>query len=235
MIAKLYNALALFSIATLLALGGFGAFLAGSGRVNGQRLETIAAVLRGELDDRAEEAAEPEAAEPAAEAPATAQNVRRQPSAEEVAAARQRDHLHRQALERALRDLQAQKRLLDQTLQHALSEEERLAEQRRAWQQEQQKLTQEVREAGTERELELLASLPPKQAKEHILRVWQKSRDDAVALIMQLDVSKAKRIFAQMKTPEEQNIMSELLEQLRLQELSGEASASGTTREAAAP
>jgi len=217
MIARLYSALAVFSVATFLAVSGFVGFLLGSGRLDRQKLELIAAVLRGEPITRSPHTTS---------RPATADEPQalHRPSVE-----RQRDDLRYHLLCRAQEDLKAQKRLLDQAMQHLLSEQDQFARQKEQWQQQQQRLTSQVKEAGTEREVEVVAGLAPKLAKEHIIRLWNRNKADAVALVMQLDVNKTRRILAQMKTPEEQKIMSELLEQLRLAQLESEAHESGTT------
>ena len=61
--AKLYNGLAILAIATTLAVGAFVGLLFGSERLTGQRIETIAGVLRGEYDDAVADAATTQPAE----------------------------------------------------------------------------------------------------------------------------------------------------------------------------
>jgi flagellar motility protein MotE (MotC chaperone) len=223
MIARLYSALAVFCVATFLAVSGFVGFLLGSGRLDRQKIELIAAVLRGE----------PITAPPQSTSQPTAEGQLQ--TGHTVPAGRQREDLRYHLICRAQEDLKAQKRLLDQAMQHLLSEQDQFARQKEQWQQQQQRLTSQVKEAGTEREVEVVAGLAPKLAKEHIIRLWNRNKADAVALVMQLDVNKTRRILAQMKTPEEQKIMSELLEQLRLAQLEGEARESGTTGGDTAP
>ena len=166
MIAKLYNSLAIVAIATMLAAGGSLAFLAGSGRLSAERIDTIAAVLRGELDDDSEEDAVEEAAEEQPEQP-------RGQSAEQVRQARLRDHLRSQALERAKRDVEARQRLLDQALQHLINEQEHFVDDKTKWSEKRDKFTAADQDAGFQRELEYVAGLPPKQAKEHVIRLWK--------------------------------------------------------------
>lgn len=225
MMAKLYGMLAIFSIATMLALGGLGTFLYGSGKINAGRLDTIAAVLRGELDESEQE--------PPEEAAVAEENQRdesgRAQSAEEVRAARHQSHLRMQMLERARRDMAAQRRLLDQSLQYLIEKEERVTQQHSDFTEQQKQLTEEVQDIGFERELEYVAGMPPKQAKEHIIYTWNKRRADAVRLFMRLEVSKGKRILKEFKTPEESRIRSQLLEQLRTQEPEESANESGKT------
>lgn len=222
MIARLYSALGVFCVATFLAVGGFVAFLFGSHRLDARKLELVAAILRGEPIGRLDAATTQPSSAPSAEAGRAHTDPRR-------------EDLRYHLLCRAEEDLKAQKRLLDQAMQHLLAEQDRLAREKAEWQQQQQRLTSQVKEAGTEREVEVVAGLAPKLAKEHIIRLWNRNKADAVALVMQLDVNKTRRILAQMKTPEEQKIMSELLEQLRLAQLEGEARESGTTGGDTAP
>ncbi len=229
MISKLYNMVAIISIATLLALAGFSAFLFGSGRVTAERLDTMAAVLRGEFDELAEDA------EPATGTDQTQPRGRRRAAAEEVRAAQQVDQLRYQMLERARRDVDARQALLDQALQHVINEQETLVTQRTDLTQKQRALTDEALDVGAKRELDLLAELPPKQAKDHIIRVWNNSPAAATRLLLALDDRKAARVLKEMKTPDEQLVMSQLLEQLRTQELPGATATSGTTAGAAAP
>lgn len=229
MLAKLYNLLSVLSIATLLAGGGFSAFLFGTGRLSAERVNKIGALMRGELDQVPE-------SQPASQ-PATGEEpvAARARSVEEIQAARRQDRLHSHLLERATRDLEAQRRLLDQSLQYLLNEQEQFARQRADWTAEQKKDSGKAMDEAAQKQLELFAGLPPQQAKDHIVRLWNTNRPDALALVMQLDVGKTKRILAQMKTPEEQKILSELLEQLRTHGPTGAAPVSGKTVGDAAP
>ncbi len=230
MLGKIYNLVAPLAVALVLAAGSFVGFLFGSGRLTATRLERIAQVLRGELD-----ATPPPAAPTSAPAePAAGSGARVRP-AEEVRAARRRDHLESLRIERAKADLEAQRQLLDQALQRVVTEQERLAEQKARLAEEQKpKAAPTGPDVGFEKELEYVSGLNPRQAKEHVLRVWRKHPADAVRLFAALDVSRGRRILEQFKSPEELQIVSDLLERVRLQR-SSEAGLSGTTGGNAAP
>lgn len=228
MIAKLYNVVAMISIATVLAVGGFAGWLGVSGRLNAARLQTVAKVLRGELDQAAEPQAEPAVAESESAAPSGQ-------SLERVRAARQRDQLHELMIERAQKDLAARQELLDQTLQNLLNEQEQVVSKPAKVSETREKPAMVDHDAGFRQELELISGLQPKQAKEHMVRMWKKQPADAVRLMSQLDPARGKRILAQFKTSEELEIMSQLLEQMRLQGVQAYAKESGTTRGAATP
>jgi hypothetical protein len=229
MLTKLYSLLSILSIATVLAGGGFSAFLLGTGRLSAERVNEIAAVLRGELHQAPQSQPAAQAASGQCPSSAPAQ------SPEEIETARRQEHLRSHMLERATRDLEAQKRLLDQSLQYLLNEREQFARERVERAAEQKTTSTKARDEAAEKQLELFAGLSPQQAKDHIVRIWNTNRSEALALVMQLDVAKTKRILAQMKTPEEEKILSELLEQLRTYEPTGDAPVSGKTAGDAAP
>lgn len=234
MLGKVYNLLAAVALATLLAAGGFVGVLFGTGRLDGDKVELLAQALRGELTGSV--AATQPATQPADDGSGVASESRGV-TEEEVRRLRKREHLERLETERAARDLEAQRRLLDQVLAHAVQEQERLTAQRQALELAAQQKVQaaEVQDAGFAKELSLVSNMQPRQAKEHLLRVWRKQPADAVRLLKELDEGRVKRIMDQFKTAEEMQIQSELLEQVRLQTTTGPATASRMTTGAAAP
>jgi hypothetical protein len=230
-LTKVFNAMGAFALATLLASGGFVGYLFGTHRLSAQRLETMAGVLRGDFDVGAPPTTEPAAA-PVTSAPAQEPPVS---TVEELKKTRKRERLELLATERAVRDLEARRRLLDQVLQHVVQEQEHLAVEKKEFAEQREKIRSASRDEGFSKELELVSGLQPRQAKEHILRLWQKQPADAVRLLSAMDETRAKRILEQFKTPEELQTQSDLLEQIRLQGTEGHADASGTTQGAAAP
>ncbi len=227
--SKLYNLLAIFAISSLLASTGVLGYLVGAGKLSPLRAELIARVLRGELDAPPPPASQPAASQPAEEEP------RRARTADEVREMRRMEHLESLRLERARRDLAAQKELLDQALAHLVSEQEGLVKQRDEFEARRKRLAEADKDVGFQRELQYIAGLQPKQAKEHLLRSWAKQPADAVRLMMKLDVSKGKRILEQFKTPQEIETMHELLEQVRRQDSESDLAKSGTARGEAEP
>ena len=214
MLGKLYHTLAIISIAILLAGSALVGLLYGTGKLTPERVETIAQVLRGELDETAEtEGGESVTEGPGAEQTATADST-------EDAGQQQRDEQLRRALgERAYRDLVAQRNLLDQALQHLITEEERFEENKAAWTAEQERRRGRAGDEGFEKECRIVSKLPAKLAKEHVLLKWKKSPADVVRLFNALPESTGKRILEQMKTPAEIQVMHELLELLSKEEL----------------
>ena len=233
---KLFSAIAILSVATLLAGGGFTGYLFGSGKLNAQRMETIAQVLRGELDDAAGEGEQVPESQPATgEGEGDEAGARTGGSAAEARARQKREELESLRLERAKDDLAAQRRMLEQIRLNLVQEQEQFAEAQAAFVQQEDNRAAKLRDDGFQKELALVASLKPAQAKAYIERVWQSQKADAVRLMAALEERQAKRILDQFKTPEELTIMTDLLEQIRLQGTEGDASVSRTTDGDAAP
>jgi hypothetical protein len=86
------------------------------------------------------------------------------------------------------------------------------------WKLERAQLDAQDREEGFQQELEYVQNLAPDQAKEHLVRTWDKQPADAVRLMRALPVNKGKRILAELKTEAELEILHELLEQFRMQD-----------------
>ncbi len=224
MLAKLYNGLVILAIATTLAVGAFVGLLFGSGRLTAERIETMAAVLRGEYD---EDATDVTTTQPAEQDEAARPSGTR--SAEQVRQALVSEQLRRASLERAARDVDARQELLGHAMQHLLSRQEKFEQDQAAWTERRRKETAALRDVGFQQELRLVGKLSPKLAKEHVIRSWQKHKADAVRLLRGLNESKGQRILEQFKTPEEIDIMHQLLEQLRLYGTDELAAGSGTT------
>jgi hypothetical protein len=232
-IGRFFNVIAVLAVATLLAGGGFTGFLFGTGRLTAERLQRIAAVLRGEANQPASPTTAP-ASQPAGEeqtAPATFR------PAESPEARHRRVELERLRLERATQDLEARQRLLDQALQRVVVEQERLNGEKaaKAAAARHKQASEAATDEGFRKELDYVSGLKPAQAKEYVVRVWQRQKADAARLMAAIDESRGRRILEQFKTPEELQLMTDLLEQVRSQGTEGHANASGTTDGAAAP
>ena len=209
MFGKLYHTAAVVSIAIVLAGGALLGLMYGTGKLTAEQVEAIAAVLRGDPNQPAE-TPDAEAAEEASDVEPTGKAA----SAEEIRQQRRGAQLRRALDERAARDLIAQRQLLEQAMQHLLTAEERFERDKQQWQQDLEQRRGTARDEGFEKELRIVSKLSPKLAKEHIIRKWKESPDDAVRMLNALSESSSRRILGQMKTPEEVQITHELLERL---------------------
>jgi hypothetical protein len=210
MIRRLYDWLATFAVATLLALVAFGGYLLVSGRLTAEGVDRLARALRGELVDPATLEPPPVADEPVAEVHGPAAG-----SAEALATRRDLARVAGAQVERSLQDVLAQRELLELATQELIQQTEAFERYKRSWENQRAKLQQETTDAGFEQELKLVSKLDPRQAKEHLLLTWKSRPADAVRLMRALTTSRAQRILDQLKTPEEMRIMHELLERLR--------------------
>lgn len=227
--SRVFNMVAAFAIATMLGIGGFVSYLAGTGHLSGSRVELIAAVLRGDLDGWTA-GATPTEAEHAETQPAASQPARAHArAAEEVAAREKAESLEAMRLERARADLEARERVLNEVLAHVEAAHKELEAERAALQSSRAKAAEAASSEGFQKELEFVSALKPALAKEHLLRVWSQSRSDAVRIMVNIDQGRGKRILEQFKTPEELQIMTELLEQIRTTGVASNAEKSGTT------
>lgn len=206
--------LAVMCGATLLAGGGLAGYLVQAGHLTWPRYELIVQVLRGERDDLLVEAEEVAVEEPdPLEEPV--------PEGSSIDAIRERlskERLLNAQVEHQVDVMEHQQELLQAALMELVNSEEQFDTKVDRWQRERAQLDAQDREAGFQQELEYVQNLAPDQAKEHLVRTWEKHRADAVRLMRALPVNKGKRILAELKTEAELEILHELLEQFRLQD-----------------
>jgi hypothetical protein len=210
-LGKLYHTAAIASIAIVLALAALIGLMYGTGKLTAERVAAVAAALR-QVSDMPSDGADTDvsaggetgAAEPG-KPTATAEEIRQQ---------RQNAQLRRALDERAACDRLAQRRLLEQAMQHLVMAEERFRYDKQQWEEQLERRRGAARDEGFAKELSIIADLSPKLAKDHIIRKWRESPADAVRVLNALPESKSKRILGQMKTPEEMQITHELLERL---------------------
>jgi hypothetical protein len=206
---KLYHTVAVVSIAITLAGGALIGLLYGTGKLTPDRVDSIAEILRGE----SEEAGQAEEDTTASEQTASDEEDKAR-SEEEIRQQQRESQLHRALIERARQDVIAQRELLDRSLQHLITEQESFEDQQAAAKAALERRKGEVADEGFQKELRIVSKLSPKLAKEHLVRKWKESPADAVRLLSAMSESTSKRILGQMKTPEELQIMHELLERL---------------------
>jgi hypothetical protein len=225
--ARLYHLLALLAIPVLLAGSGAVGYLAYAGRLNAATLDAVAGALRGAAPRDARAAGPISTTQPAGEDYADGSAGA---SAEALRVARRTERLGRAVAERAAADLAARQALLDQSLQSLLSLQEDFARKQTEAAEAQMRQSGAGHDEGFAREVEYVAKLSPKLAKEHVLRTFQSSQADAVRLLMALQPAQGQRILEQFKTPDEIEVMHNLLEQIRTQEAPS-IPASGTSED----
>lgn len=224
--SRLFNSLAIVAISTVFASGGFLIYLVAGGTLTAARMDRIAAVLRGELDQlpTSQPVGDAHAASQPASAPvhATADELRRIRTQERISAA---------LAERYSRDLDAKRELLEKALANLITEQETFEKAKVEWKAAQDRMRQQNEDEGFRAEVDLVRKLPDAQAKEHVIATWKKHPADAVRLMKALGTSKSASVLKQFKTQEETQIVHELLEQLRSQDVDKLTPAAGTRAE----
>lgn len=222
MFKRLYHVVAWLALANLFAVGGLVAFLFASGKLDGERVEQIAVVLRGEFPKPQVAASQPAAAP---ERPQTSQ--------EELARLEARKQFYSLISERQQRDID-DRRNLNQTIQLDVNRQlEQIEQQQQDFQKTRQQTEQALEQSGFQQALDIYSEMEPKLAKEILIT---KKDADVVQLFTKMDSGKRKKIVNTCKTAEEKAWMSRILTEIRnLDEADLKPEASNTTAAAPAP
>jgi len=200
MFKKLWHMVAWLALANLFAVGGLVAYLVVSGRLNGERLEQIAVVLRGEFP-------QPEA--PASQ-PAAAPD-KPQTSAEELAQLEARKRLYTLISERHQREID-DRNSLNQAIQLDVNRQlEQIETQKETFQKEKRMTQEALEQSGFQQALDIYSEMDPKLAKDVLIT---KKDADVVHLFMSMDSGKRKKIVNSCKTPEEKAWVGRILTQI---------------------
>ncbi len=213
-----WNVLSILAVAHLLALLGFVGFLAGSDRLNEERIETIRDLLAVTVS--AETAAREEAAR-LAEQEAQRAEADRPPQGNPGSEVRLQQTANSEALlqEQTLRSLQNAANI-ETYLNNLRAEIEQkakdLEEARAAFRAEvarQQELQADEQFAKV---LETFKGLPAEQQKAHIDELLSRGNEDfALDLLNALDKRTAQKLFGEYQTPEEITLAADLLTRLK--------------------
>ncbi len=210
MLSKLYNLLAVLSMAALLSLGSLVGYLVAFGKLDRTKAQQIVKLIRGDLE--IPETQEQDQTQQAATSQPAAAGAS---SAEAIAQQRRLARLHRAALDRAQRDLAARRELLDQVLADLITRQEQFEREKDEWVKRQQALLAKARDEGFARELAYIAKLSPKLGKDHLMRTYREDPTTAVRILNALSPSVGQRILDQFRSPEELQVLHDLLARLR--------------------
>ena len=202
MLKRLFNMLVLVALVNLFALIGFAGYLFASGRLNEDRINQMARVLRGELDE--EDASTTQPSESEEEPP-----IR---SAVEIAKANERSRYNELMSERHLRQIEDRRRLGEDTRIEVDRLLEEIGQREARVQKQLEAVRQEKELAGFEKQLEVYAKLEPKRAKDLMMK--EMTEADVVHLLMAMDESKVVKIGNACKTDEELNWIGRILNQI---------------------
>jgi len=203
MLKRFYHLLALLAMINLFAVAGLIGYLFASGRLNAERVEQMAVVLRGEFL----------ASQPAAAATQPAERDEKpQGSGEEIAEHREKKELLALQDSRRVRELR-DRDLLDKRIQLETRQLlEKLERKENELRQQKQVLEKEGEQAGFERQLDLLSKTEPKLAMQLLKN--QIKEPDAVQLLMKMDENRVKAIINACKKEDDKAWIGRILNQI---------------------
>lgn len=199
---RILRLLSVLSLVVVLAAGGLAGFLLATGRLTAERIDQIAAILRGESLVAA-----------TTTAPAPTEEVKPQTATKQIAHDQAQQEMLALLADRRLRELEDRSRLnerihfeVTQKLEEIQRREAEFAEQRK-------KLAQQSTRDGFEAEQGIVASIDPTRARE-LLMMMEKDAD-VVRLVLAMEADRRKKIFNTCKTPQEMGWARRILDQLR--------------------
>jgi hypothetical protein len=200
---RFYHLLALLAMINLFAVVGMVGYLFASGRLNAERVEQIAVVLRGEFPSSQPAVASSQPAAPEDKAQTSGQEIARRQEEKELVT------LVKNRRDRELRD----RDVLDQRIQLETRQLlEKLEKKEKELKQQKQVLSTEGEQAGFEKQLTLLSKMEPKLALQELKT--QIKEPDAVQLLMKMDENRVKGIMNACKTTDDKAWLGRILNQI---------------------
>ena len=199
---RLYSILALAAIAHLGLLVGLVGFLFGTGRLDTDRIEQIAAVIRGDLDDGATTTAPATQPTPVVRDLATAEIIRQQRELEEI---------RRRRLQQQVQQARQATELATLARIDVIRRSESLDRRQKAFDAQRQALAQQANTTGFQKVVKLIGSLSPQIGKKMLIT---KSEVEAARLLAALTDRKASAILGVCRTEEELAWADKMLNQM---------------------
>lgn len=207
---QLYGLFALVAIANLLMLIGFGVYLGASGKLNAEKLEQIAAILR-------DEQLKPALTRAAVSMPASVSVAVSQPT---VTAVKNKVTLEQQL--GSMEILQREKRMLADVLVRVKDGQTKLGEDRQRFEARREQFQQQVQqydkttaEQGVSKSLALYSRMASRQVKEDFMNM---DVDIVAWHLKQMPERTARKILNEFRTSREQARRREILEKMRMKD-----------------
>ncbi len=205
-VRKTYDAVALFSVLNVLVLAGFVAYLVGGGVLNGDKVQAIAAVIRGD-------AVEPMAA-PAKEDEAAAEPMGIPDGGPVSYSASQieREILQRES-QRFTEELKQRLALNNSILLRISTEREAFRAERDGAAKRDLEDAKRREGVGFNKQMDIYNQLAPRVAVQHLLAM--ENPDDAANVLLQIPSKKAKKIVEAAKRGDDLTKMMDILRRVR--------------------
>lgn len=204
---RAYDAVALFALLNMLALGALAAILVMSGAVNAEKAQRVVAVMRGD-EPPPTEAAVPEQPAKAVMDTGGAETGR------DVVAESERDaEILRRESERIKAELDQRLALNNRILLRVMTEREGFQKERGQAKEQQQASHDQRHEEGFKKQIAIYESLAPKIAVEHLLAM--SDPDEAAKILLEIQTRKAKKIVEAAKRGDQMKKMKTILQRVR--------------------
>ena len=203
---RTYDAIALFAILNMIALGGIFVYIVSTGAVDGGKLERLGAVLRGEDQE--------EPTEPAPGPEELTEEAAPRASGEDLVAESEIgfETMRREA-ERIKEELRQRLALNNSILLRATTERETFRQEREAALAQSRAVQQKRQEEGFEKQVAILSAMKPKVAVEHLLGMG--GPDEAARVLLQMSTRKAKKLVEAARPGEQMKQMMVVLQRIR--------------------
>lgn len=209
MLKRLFHAISILAISHMLVFTGMLAFLFMSGRLNSERVNMIAGVLRGEE-------LVPTDQQPTTQ-PAGEESVEPQPASAEKLVEKNLEgqEIRQQRFQRAHVDLLALRQRYDTLYLQLIQQKEELDRKIKMLDQQRKELRKEVTDEGFEKALATVRSMEPEQVKEYFMTLEPMV---VVQYLKKMPSYQAGQILGEFTTDEEQVFAKEVLEHMRSQD-----------------
>ncbi|HSW46291.1 MAG TPA: hypothetical protein VLM89_12045 [Phycisphaerae bacterium] len=205
MLKKLYQGVALIALINLFAVCGLAGYLFASGRLDEERINQIARVLRGELNEKAAATTQPAASQPAP-----------QESRIEIADLQAKRELYRLVGERLQNEISQRQSLNDSVQLEVLRRLEEIEKKNQRFEAEKKEFRQQSEQEGFTQALDMYSAMDPKLAKE-LLKTKEKDAD-VVQIMMSMDPNRRTKIVNACKTPADRTWIRRILDQIQIKD-----------------
>ena len=201
MLRRMYNSLALIALINLFAICGLVSYLFASGRLDEEKIDQIAQVLRGEYA----------MTQPAATQPVETVVVP-QRSRAEIADMQAKKELYWLIGERLQSEIQQRQDLNKSVQLEVVRRLEEIEKKNERFEQEKQEFQKQSQQEGFTEVLEMYSSMEPKLAKELLKN---KSDADGVRILMEMDPNRRKKIINACKDQADRDWIRRILDQIQ--------------------
>jgi hypothetical protein len=201
MFKRLYQMLAWLAVANLFAAGGLVGYLVATGKLNHERVEQIAMVLRGDVPKSQVVTSQPAVVKQ--DAPET--------SRDELARLEAKKRFYELISERQQRDID-DRSSLNQSIQMDVNRQlEQVQAKEKEFQEVRRKTQESVAQDGFQQSLDMYSDMEPKLAKDVLMT---RKDADVVQLFTKMDSNRRKKIINICKTPEETAWVARIMTQI---------------------